>query len=62
MAGLIVGSLLGLGLDTFFGTKPFLLLVGIFLGFAAGVLNVSRALKASASDASDSGNNQSGQG
>ncbi|MGD9800644.1 MAG: AtpZ/AtpI family protein [Parvularculaceae bacterium] len=62
LAGLIVGSLLGLGLDTFFGTKPFLLLVGIFLGFAAGVLNVSRAFKASASDASDSGNNPSGQG
>lgn len=45
LAGLIVGGLLGLGLDTLFDTKPFLLLVGILFGFAAGVLNVSRAFK-----------------
>ena len=59
LAGLIVGTLLGLGLDTLFGTKPWLLLVGILFGFAAGVMNVSRAFKASSpeksGDASDSG-------
>ena len=51
LAGLFIGALLGLGLDTLFGTKPWLLLVGILFGFAAGVLNVSRAFKASAPDA-----------
>lgn len=45
LAGLIIGALLGLGLDTLFDTKPWLLLVGIFFGFAAGVSNVNRALK-----------------
>jgi ATP synthase protein I len=61
LAGIIVGALLGLGADTFFGTKPFLLLVGILFGFAAGVLNVARAFKAS-TGASQGGNNPSGEG
>ncbi len=46
LAGLIVGAVIGLALDGAFGTKPWLLLVGLFFGFAAGVLNVSRAFKA----------------
>ncbi len=46
LAGLIVGALIGLALDAAFGTKPWLLLAGLFFGFAAGVLNVSRAFKA----------------
>ncbi len=70
LAGLIVGGLLGLGLDTLFDTKPLLLLVGILLGFAAGVLNVSRAFKAagkaagkaSGTDAVQNGQKPSGQG
>lgn len=62
LAGLLVGALLGLGLDTLFDTKPFLLLVGILLGFAAGVLNVARAFKALNRDASDDGNSPSGGG
>lgn len=56
LAGLFVGALLGLGADTLFDTKPWLLLVGVFLGFAAGVLNVSRAFRAAAkADAQSSG-------
>ncbi|MBB5518953.1 AtpZ/AtpI family protein [Amphiplicatus metriothermophilus] len=46
LAGLIVGVLLGWGLDRLAGTSPWGLLAGIFLGFAAGVLNVARAMKA----------------
>jgi ATP synthase protein I len=45
LAGLLVGCLLGLGLDKWLGTSPLFLLVGIGVGFAAGVLNVSRAMK-----------------
>ncbi len=62
LAGLFVGALLGLGADTLFDTKPFLLLVGILFGFAAGVLNVSRAFKASTTDAAAGGDKPSGQG
>ena len=45
LAGLFVGCLLGLGLDKWLGTSPLFLLVGIGVGFAAGVVNVSRAMK-----------------
>jgi len=45
LAALLVGSLIGWGLDKLLGTAPWLLLLGIGLGFAAGVLNVSRAMK-----------------
>ena len=48
LAAMIVGPLLGLGLDRLTGTGPWGLIGGIFLGFAAGVLNVSRAMKAAA--------------
>lgn len=51
LAGLLVGGLLGLGLDTVLNTKPWLLLVGVFLGFAAGVLNVYRAFGAAGAGA-----------
>ncbi len=62
LAGLFVGAILGLGLDTLFDTKPLLLLVGILLGFAAGVLNVSRAFKESTGGASGNGQSPNGQG
>lgn len=66
LAGLLVGALLGAGADTLFGTKPFLLLVGILMGFAAGVLNVARAFKelgkAAQGDADAGGSKPSGQG
>lgn len=45
LAGLFVGMLLGWGIDRLLGTNPWGLVAGIFLGFAAGVLNVSRAMK-----------------
>lgn len=37
VAGLGIGFGVGLGLDTLFGTRPLLLVVFTFLGFAAGV-------------------------
>jgi ATP synthase protein I len=36
------GFLIGFVLDKFFGTKPWLMLVFLFLGFAVGVRNVIR--------------------
>jgi ATP synthase protein I len=55
LAGLLVGGLLGLGLDRLFGTEPLFLLVGIGVGFAAGVMNVGRAMKQMNKNPSDSG-------
>ncbi len=37
VAGIVIGLGIGLGLDALFGTKPFLLVLFILLGFAAGV-------------------------
>jgi ATP synthase protein I len=42
LAGLAVGVGLGLLLDRWLGTTPFLLIVFFFLGAAAGMLNVYR--------------------
>lgn len=53
LAAMIVGPLLGLGLDRLAGTGPWGLIGGIILGFAAGVLNVSRAMKETAAEADD---------
>lgn len=55
LAALLVGSLLGWGADRLFGTVPFGLLAGIFIGFAAGLLNVSRAMKDTNGDKSADG-------
>lgn len=41
-AALAVGVALGLGLDYWLGTKPWLFIVFFLLGGAAGVLNVMR--------------------
>ena len=38
----IIGGLLGYGLDYFFGSKPWGLVVGIIFGAAAGCLGVYR--------------------
>jgi ATP synthase protein I len=43
VAAVIVGGLIGYGLDAWLGTKPWLFLVFFVLGFAAGILNVVRA-------------------
>jgi ATP synthase protein I len=46
MAGtLAVGVAIGWGLDRWLGTGPWLLVVFFFLGAAAGILNVYRAVK-----------------
>jgi ATP synthase protein I len=43
VAGVVVGSLLGWGVDYALGTSPWGLIVLLLLGFAAGVMNVMRA-------------------
>ena len=40
------GGLLGWGLDSLLGTRPWLMLVMLFLGFGAGIMNVLRISKA----------------
>ena len=55
LAALFVGAILGLGLDKLFGTQPWLLLVGILLGFITGIRNLSRALTVMNQPPSDNG-------
>ena len=43
VAGVLVGTAIGYGIDSLFGTTPFGLIVFLLIGFAAGVLNVIRA-------------------
>ncbi len=45
VSGLIVGLIIGYFLDNILGTKPWLLIVFIFLGLGAGIVNVMRAAK-----------------
>jgi ATP synthase protein I len=45
IGGPLGGGLIGWGLDSLFGTKPWLMLVMIFLGFAAGVRSILRISK-----------------
>ena len=45
LAGIFVGALLGVLLDRWLHTAPWLLLLGIGLGFAAGLRNLSRTMK-----------------
>jgi ATP synthase protein I len=42
VAGVLVGGLIGFGLDKLFGTLPLFLIVFLLLGFGAGILNMSR--------------------
>ncbi|MBB3949623.1 AtpZ/AtpI family protein [Aureimonas jatrophae] len=42
IAGIVVGAVIGYGIDQLFGTTPFGLIVFLLFGFAAGVLNVVR--------------------
>jgi len=42
LAGLVLGVVIGLLLDSWFGTAPLMLVVFLFLGAAAGMLNVYR--------------------
>lgn len=51
ISGLVVGTLLGWLFDDWFDTKPFLMIVFIFLGGAAGMLNVFRTAMSMAAEA-----------
>jgi ATP synthase protein I len=46
VAGVVVGTVLGLALDRWLGTKPWLLIVGFLLGSCAAFLNVYRVAQA----------------
>jgi ATP synthase protein I len=41
-AAILVGALLGFGVDHFLHTKPWGLIIGLGLGFCAGIVNVVR--------------------
>jgi ATP synthase protein I len=43
IAGVLVGGLMGWGLDRLLSTSPFGLIVFVLLGFTAGVVNVIRS-------------------
>jgi ATP synthase protein I len=45
-AGVIVGALLGYGVDHFLHTSPWGILIGLMLGFAAGLVNIVRVAQA----------------
>ena len=45
VAAVIVGTIIGFILDTWFDTKPWLMLIFFFLGSAAGMLNIMKAAK-----------------
>ena len=45
VAAVAVGAIIGFILDSWFGTKPWLIITFFFLGAAAGILNVIRAAK-----------------
>lgn len=45
IAAIIVGGLIGYGLDFWLGTKPVMLLIFLLLGFAAGVMSLMRTYK-----------------
>ena len=45
IAAVMVGTIIGFILDTWFGTKPWLIIVFFFLGSAAGILNVIKTAK-----------------
>lgn len=42
VVGLGMGCTIGLGLDSLFGTKPFLMIIFVLLGFVAGVKTMLR--------------------
>jgi ATP synthase protein I len=45
VAGVAAGTLMGYGLDAWLGTRPWLMVLFVFLGGAAGVMNVYRVAK-----------------
>ena len=66
VAGLGIGFGIGYGLDALFGTRPFLMVLFIFLGFAAGIKTMMRTAQEAQTRAqagqetgSDNGGNRS---
>ena len=57
VAAVLVGGVIGWGLDWWLGTSPVLLLIFFLFGFAAGVVNVVRATQTKniAADPEDEG-------
>ena len=53
IAGVLVGAVIGWGIDRLFSTSPWGLIVFFLLGFTAGVINVMRAAGVANRDASD---------
>ena len=45
VAAVLVGSIIGFIFDSWFGTKPWLILLFFFLGVATGILNVIKSAK-----------------
>ena len=45
VSAVLVGTIIGFILDTWFGTKPWLIIVFFFLGSAAGISNVIKTAK-----------------
>ena len=45
VAAVAVGTIIGFILDSWFDTKPWLIIIFFFLGAAAGILNVIRTAK-----------------
>jgi len=45
VASVVVGSIIGFLLDSWFDTKPLLTIIFFIIGVAAGILNVFRAAK-----------------
>jgi ATP synthase protein I len=45
IAGVVVGGFIGWALDRWLGTAPFLMVLFLLLGIAAGILNVVRTAK-----------------
>ena len=43
IAGVVVGALIGWGIDRLLSTSPFGMIVFVLLGFTAGVVNVIRS-------------------
>jgi ATP synthase protein I len=45
VSAVLVGTIIGFILDTWFDTKPWLIIIFFFLGSAAGILNVIKTAK-----------------
>ncbi len=45
VAAVVVGTIIGFILDTWFDTKPWLIIIFFFLGAAAGMMNIVKTAK-----------------